>query len=162
MDTLVRALPKRTEPVDGEALDSWLEATSHRLSCTWGDLTEAIGLTTTGGTTACDDLGPLRRNRPADPPGCPGSRPDIPVDTHSVLPLLPALPTGHWRPLATVLAGRLGVRLPTASVPAGRRVPAVWAAPTRTQSSRRADSRTRMLRTARSRSDRPGAPALRC
>lgn len=51
MQIVVRTLPKRTEPVDGEALDSWLEVLSHRLSCTWGDLTDAIRLTNTGGTT---------------------------------------------------------------------------------------------------------------
>jgi hypothetical protein len=51
MQIAIRTLPKRTEPVDGEALDSWLEATSQSLSCTWGDLTDAIGLTITGGIT---------------------------------------------------------------------------------------------------------------
>ena len=34
MDTAVRTLPMRTQPIESEALDSWLEATSHRLSST--------------------------------------------------------------------------------------------------------------------------------
>ena len=44
METAVRTLPMRTQPIDGEALDSWLEATSHRLSSAWDDFTEAVGL----------------------------------------------------------------------------------------------------------------------
>jgi hypothetical protein len=44
MDTAVRTLPIRTQPIETEALDSWLEATSHRLSSTWDDFTEAVGL----------------------------------------------------------------------------------------------------------------------
>ena len=44
----------RTQPIDGEALDSWLEATSHRLSSTWADFTEAVGLPdAAGAATAC-------------------------------------------------------------------------------------------------------------
>jgi hypothetical protein len=41
------------DPVDGEALDSWLEAVSHRLASAWGDLADAFGLPTansSGGT----------------------------------------------------------------------------------------------------------------
>ena len=34
MDTAVRTLPIRTQPIETEALDSWLQATSHRLSST--------------------------------------------------------------------------------------------------------------------------------
>ena len=54
MDTAVRTLPMRTEPIESEALDSWLEATSHRLSSTWDDFTEAVGLPVAAGVaTAC-------------------------------------------------------------------------------------------------------------
>ena len=54
MDTAVRTLPMRTQPIETEALDSWLEATSHRLSSTWGDFTEAVGLPdAAGAATAC-------------------------------------------------------------------------------------------------------------
>lgn len=52
MDTSVRTLPLRTEPLDGEALDSWLEAISHRLSTAWGDLAEAVALPVAAGSTA--------------------------------------------------------------------------------------------------------------
>ena len=44
MALAVRTLPIHLEPVDGEALDSWLEATCLRLGCTWGDFAEAVGL----------------------------------------------------------------------------------------------------------------------
>jgi hypothetical protein len=44
MALAVRTLPILLDPVDGEALDSWLEATCLRLGCTWGDFTEAVGL----------------------------------------------------------------------------------------------------------------------
>lgn len=39
-----RSLPIRPDPMDGEALDSWLETVSHRLSAAWGDVTQAVGL----------------------------------------------------------------------------------------------------------------------
>jgi hypothetical protein len=41
----VRTLPIHLEPVDGEALDSWLEALCRQMGCTWGDFAEAVGLT---------------------------------------------------------------------------------------------------------------------
>ncbi|MBB4854032.1 hypothetical protein HNP40_001412 [Mycobacteroides chelonae] len=41
----VRSFPIRLDPIDGEALDSWLDALSYRLSTAWGDLVDAIGLT---------------------------------------------------------------------------------------------------------------------
>ncbi|WP_396911361.1 TniQ family protein [Mycolicibacterium sp.] len=44
MDTSVRTLPMHTDPVNGEALDSWLEAISHRHAAAWGDLLDAVGL----------------------------------------------------------------------------------------------------------------------
>jgi hypothetical protein len=44
MDAEVRTLPIRLDPIDGEALDSWLEAVSHRLSSPWGDFADAVGL----------------------------------------------------------------------------------------------------------------------
>lgn len=44
MEVSVRTLPMRVEPVAGEALDSWVEAVSHRISSAWGDVVEAIGL----------------------------------------------------------------------------------------------------------------------
>jgi len=44
VEASVRTLPIRLDPAHGEALDSWLEAVSHRFSCTWGDFTDAIGL----------------------------------------------------------------------------------------------------------------------
>ena len=42
MDRPFRTLPMRTEPIDGEVLDSWLETASHRLPSTWDDFTGAI------------------------------------------------------------------------------------------------------------------------
>jgi len=44
MALAVRTLPIHLEPVDGEALDSWLEAICRQLGCTWGDFTESVGL----------------------------------------------------------------------------------------------------------------------
>ncbi|AYM44340.1 LysR family transcriptional regulator [[Mycobacterium] chelonae subsp. gwanakae] len=41
---IVRTLPIRLEPIDGEALDSWLEALGYRLSTTWGDVVASAGL----------------------------------------------------------------------------------------------------------------------
>ena len=40
----VRSLPIHLDPVDGEALDSWLEAICRQLGCTWGDFAKAVGL----------------------------------------------------------------------------------------------------------------------
>lgn len=39
-----RTFPIRLAPVDGEALDSWLEAIGYRLSAAWGDILQAAGL----------------------------------------------------------------------------------------------------------------------
>ncbi|UNB52868.1 TniQ family protein [Mycolicibacterium sp. YH-1] len=44
MAPTVRSLPVHLNPVDGEALDSWLEALCRQLRCTWGDFTGAVGL----------------------------------------------------------------------------------------------------------------------
>jgi TniQ/Bacterial regulatory helix-turn-helix protein, lysR family len=44
MALAVRSLPIHLDPVDGEALDSWLEAICRQLGCTWGDFAEAVGL----------------------------------------------------------------------------------------------------------------------
>ena len=44
MALAVRTLPIHLEPVDGEALDSWLEALCRQMGCTWGDFAEAVGL----------------------------------------------------------------------------------------------------------------------
>ena len=44
MALAVRILPIHLEPVDGEALDSWLEAICRQMGCTWGDFAEAVGL----------------------------------------------------------------------------------------------------------------------
>ncbi|WP_405914549.1 TniQ family protein [Streptomyces sp. NBC_00728] len=41
---MVRSLPIRVEPLEGEALDSWLEALAARLSVGLADLTNAVGL----------------------------------------------------------------------------------------------------------------------
>lgn len=46
----IRTLPIRLAPIEGEALDSWLDTLCHRLSTTWGDLIEAIGLSALDGT----------------------------------------------------------------------------------------------------------------
>lgn len=40
----VRTLPIRIVPIEGEALDSWLEATAHRTHTAFGDLLSAVGL----------------------------------------------------------------------------------------------------------------------
>lgn len=50
----VRTLPIRLAPMDGEALDSWLEALAHRTHTAFGDLLGALGLSPLGGmgTTA--------------------------------------------------------------------------------------------------------------
>lgn len=39
-----RAFPIRVTPIDGEALDSWLEAIGQRLGAAWGDILYAAGL----------------------------------------------------------------------------------------------------------------------
>lgn len=51
MDAVTRTLPMRLDPVDGEALDSWLEAVSHRLTSAWGDFADAIGLPAPNGSS---------------------------------------------------------------------------------------------------------------
>jgi hypothetical protein len=50
----VRTLPIRVVPIEGEALDSWLEATAHRTHTAFGDLLTAVGLSPYNGmgTTA--------------------------------------------------------------------------------------------------------------
>ena len=50
----VRTLPIRVTPTDGEAIDSWLEATAHRVRTAFGDLLTAVGLSPYNGigTTA--------------------------------------------------------------------------------------------------------------
>jgi hypothetical protein len=45
----VRTLPIRVAPIEGEALDSWLEALAHRTHTAFGDLLSAIGLNPVGG-----------------------------------------------------------------------------------------------------------------
>ena len=44
MALAVRSLPIHLDPVDGEALDSWLDAICRQLGCRWGDFAEAVGL----------------------------------------------------------------------------------------------------------------------
>lgn len=39
-----RTFPIRLAPMQGEALDSWLEATGHRMGAAWGDILHATGL----------------------------------------------------------------------------------------------------------------------
>lgn len=41
---MVRTLPIRVAPIDGEALDSWLEAIAHRTYTAFGDLLSAVAL----------------------------------------------------------------------------------------------------------------------
>lgn len=50
----MRTLPIRVTPIDGEALDSWLEALAHRTHTAFGDLLSAVGLSPYNGfgTTA--------------------------------------------------------------------------------------------------------------
>jgi len=66
VEVSVRTLPIRLEPVDGEALDSWLEAVSHRLASAWGDFAEAIGLPAPNGS---GDTAWLTRLTPAEAAG---------------------------------------------------------------------------------------------
>ena len=40
----MRTLPIRLAPIEGEALDSWLEALAHRAHTAFGDLLSAVGL----------------------------------------------------------------------------------------------------------------------
>ncbi|MCB1263313.1 MAG: TniQ family protein [Mycobacterium sp.] len=40
----MRTLPLRVQPVEGEAVDSWLEALAARMQCAWGDLLTSVGL----------------------------------------------------------------------------------------------------------------------
>ena len=40
----MRTLPLRVQPIQGEALDSWLEALAARMQCAWGDLLVGVGL----------------------------------------------------------------------------------------------------------------------
>ncbi|SKG49746.1 TniQ family protein [Mycobacteroides abscessus] len=49
MSAPVRTFPIRLDPIDGEALDSWLDALSYRFSTVWADLLDAIGLTPQAG-----------------------------------------------------------------------------------------------------------------
>src|SRR5437899_11608818 len=42
--TAVRSLPLRTQPISGEALDSWLEALAHRNETRYSDLLSAVGI----------------------------------------------------------------------------------------------------------------------
>ncbi len=42
--TTIRTLPIRIAPIDGEALDSWLEALAHRSDASWGGVLAAVGL----------------------------------------------------------------------------------------------------------------------
>lgn len=39
-----RRIPIHLAPIEGEALDSWLEALAHRTQTSWGDLLTAVGL----------------------------------------------------------------------------------------------------------------------
>ena len=48
--TGIRTLPIRVAPMEGEALDSWLEALAHRTHTAWGDLLAAVGLDSPDGT----------------------------------------------------------------------------------------------------------------
>jgi hypothetical protein len=41
---MVRTLPFRLSPVDGEALDSYLEALAHRMQAPWAGIVDAVGL----------------------------------------------------------------------------------------------------------------------
>ncbi|VBA31467.1 hypothetical protein LAUMK136_00063 [Mycobacterium attenuatum] len=43
---MVRTLPIRVAPIEGEALDSWLEAIAHRTHTAFGDVLSAVALTT--------------------------------------------------------------------------------------------------------------------
>lgn len=45
----VRTLPIRIAPIEGEAIDSWLEAIAYRTSSAFGDLLSAVGLGTRDG-----------------------------------------------------------------------------------------------------------------
>ena len=45
----MRTLPLRVQPVEGEAVDSWLEALAARMQCAWGDLLASVGLTAARG-----------------------------------------------------------------------------------------------------------------
>lgn len=40
----MRTLPLRVQPLQGEALDSWLEALAARMQCAWGDFLVGVGL----------------------------------------------------------------------------------------------------------------------
>lgn len=44
----VRTLPLRVAPVDGEALDSWLEALAARMSASLGEVVDSVGLSSAG------------------------------------------------------------------------------------------------------------------
>ena len=44
MALAVRTLPIHLDPMEGEALDSWLEAICRQMGCAWGDFIEAVGL----------------------------------------------------------------------------------------------------------------------
>lgn len=52
--SIARTLPARLAPIDGEALDSWLEALAYRMHTAFGDLLCAVGLSPVAGigTTA--------------------------------------------------------------------------------------------------------------
>ena len=47
----MRTLPLRVQPVEGEVVDSWLEALAARMRCAWGDLLVSVGLPAARGRT---------------------------------------------------------------------------------------------------------------
>ena len=148
MALAVRTLPIHLDPVDGEALDSWLEALCRQMGCTWGDFAEAVGLpppprgirtpawlirlaptearalhAATGTSIQIlhsMTLAQPRRHRTGVATRYPRTRSVFSVVTVQVLPLLPRVPAGQRWTLATVLAVGVGVRLCRALLPARR------------------------------------------
>ena len=148
MALAVRTLPIHLDPVDGEALDSWLEAICRQMGCTWGDFAEAVGLpppsrgvrtppwlirltptearalhAATGTpiqTLHSMTLASLDGTGLGLLPAYARTRSGVSVVTVQVFPVLPRVSAGQRWTLATVLAVGVGVRLCRALLPARR------------------------------------------
>lgn len=145
----VRTLPIRVAPLPGESIDSWLEAISNRCDTAWEDLLSAVTLRSPD--NKCNTW--VMRLATAQAAAIGTAAGVAPHLAHAMtlahyadravgidaatgrflrafpwgrapgFALLPVLPGRHRWALAVDVAPGLGVRLPAASVPAGRYLP---------------------------------------
>lgn len=73
----VRTLPIRIVPIEGEAIDSWLEAIAHRTHTAFGDLLTAVGLSPCNATGASDWIVRLNPNEAQTISIATGISPDV-------------------------------------------------------------------------------------